>query len=60
MSSAKRNSLAWSERGRSPMSLIKIRNRMGPRINPLGTPEDTGLEKEREFPNLTDWEREHM
>ena len=59
MSSAKRNSLAWSERGRSPMSLIKIRNRMGPRIGPCGTPEDTGREEEREFPTLTDWEWEH-
>ena len=59
MSSAKRNSLAWSERGRSPMSLIKIRNRMGPRIDPWGTPEDTGRKEEREFSNLTDWEWEH-
>ena len=46
-SSANRNSLAWSERLRSPMSLIKIRNRIGPMIDPWGTPEDTGREKKR-------------
>ena len=43
------------ERGRSPMSLIKIK----PRIDPWGTIEDTGREEEREFPTLTEWEREH-
>ena len=34
MSSAKRNSLARDERERAPTSLIKIRNRMGPSIDP--------------------------
>ena len=39
----------FAEKGNDGKSLIYIRNRRGPKIDPCGTPEVTGKNSEEEF-----------
>ena len=50
------NSLEEGEREREAMSLKKMMKRRGPKIEPCGTPDETGRELERLVPMRTRWD----
>ena len=56
-SSAYKNTLELEESGRRLRSLTKVTNNKGPRMEPWGTPEDTGEGGEIALPMRTHYDR---